>query len=44
MRFILVPGAGGQAWDWHRLVPLLGTGGHMAALSRPRELAGALLG
>ncbi|WP_022925402.1 hypothetical protein [Serinicoccus marinus] len=24
MRFILVPGAGGQAWDWHRLVPLLG--------------------
>ena len=26
MRFILVTGAGGQVWDWHRLVPLLGTG------------------
>lgn len=23
MRFLLVPGAGGQAWYWHRLVPLL---------------------
>ena len=23
MRHLLVPGAGGQAWDWHRLVPLL---------------------
>ncbi|WP_139719616.1 alpha/beta fold hydrolase [Serinicoccus chungangensis] len=23
MRALLVPGAGGQAWDWHRLVPLL---------------------
>lgn len=24
MTFILVPGAGGQAWYWHRLLPLLG--------------------
>lgn len=23
MRYLLVPGAGGQAWDWHRLVRLL---------------------
>ncbi|WP_151525816.1 alpha/beta fold hydrolase [Serinicoccus kebangsaanensis] len=23
MTYLLVPGAGGQAWDWHRLVPLL---------------------
>lgn len=23
MRYLLVPGAGGQAWYWHRLVPLL---------------------
>ncbi|WP_299520669.1 alpha/beta hydrolase [uncultured Serinicoccus sp.] len=23
MRVLLVPGAGGQAWDWHRVVPLL---------------------
>lgn len=23
MRFLLVPGAGGQTWGWHRLVPLL---------------------
>ena len=24
MTFILLPGAGGQAWYWHRLLPLLG--------------------
>lgn len=23
MRYVLVPGAGGQAWYWHRVVPLL---------------------
>jgi pimeloyl-ACP methyl ester carboxylesterase len=23
MTHVLVPGAGGQAWDWHRVVPLL---------------------
>lgn len=28
--FILVPGAGGVAWYWHRVVPLLDAGGHAA--------------
>jgi hypothetical protein len=28
--FVLIPGAGGQAWYWHRLVPLLEAGGHDA--------------
>jgi len=28
--FILVPGAGGVAWYWHRLVPLLEHAGHAA--------------
>lgn len=28
--FVLVPGAGGQAWFWHRLVPYLKAGGHRA--------------
>jgi len=28
--FILVPGAGGMAWYWHRVVPLLGSAGHQA--------------
>ena len=28
--FILVPGAGGMAWYWHRVVPLLGAQGHEA--------------
>ena len=28
--FVLVPGAGGQAWYWHRLVPELESRGHVA--------------
>ena len=28
--FVLVPGAGGAAWYWHRLVPELETRGHRA--------------
>ncbi|MGI5125396.1 alpha/beta fold hydrolase [Pseudonocardia sp. CA-107938] len=28
--FVLVPGAGGQAWYWHRVVPLLQRHGHTA--------------
>jgi pimeloyl-ACP methyl ester carboxylesterase len=28
--FVLVPGAGGQAWYWHRLVPELARRGHTA--------------
>jgi len=28
--FVLVPGAGGMAWYWHRVVPLLGSAGHKA--------------
>jgi pimeloyl-ACP methyl ester carboxylesterase len=28
--FVLVPGAGGVAWHWHRLVPLLQAAGHEA--------------
>jgi pimeloyl-ACP methyl ester carboxylesterase len=28
--FVLVPGAGGQAWYWHRVVPLLRARGHEA--------------
>ena len=26
--FVLVPGAGGMAWYWHRVVPLLGSARH----------------
>ena len=26
--FVLVPGAGGMAWYWHRVAPLLGSAGH----------------
>ena len=29
-RYVLVPGAGGSAWYWHRLVPELGRRGHRA--------------
>jgi pimeloyl-ACP methyl ester carboxylesterase len=29
-RFVLVPGAGGVAWYWHRVVPLLEEAGHEA--------------
>jgi pimeloyl-ACP methyl ester carboxylesterase len=28
--FVLIPGAGGSSWYWHRLVPLLVTCGHRA--------------
>jgi hypothetical protein len=28
--YVLVPGAGGQAWYWHRVVPLLEAAGHSA--------------
>src|ERR1700752_1814888 len=28
--FVLVPGAGGMAWYWHRVVPLLRAAGHEA--------------
>ena len=30
MLFVLVPGAGGAAWYWHRVVPLLEAAGHSA--------------
>ena len=30
MRYVLVPGAGGAAWYWHRVVPLLRDLGHEA--------------
>ncbi|UQS25614.1 alpha/beta hydrolase [Amycolatopsis thermalba] len=36
--FVLVPGAGGQAWYWHRLVPELTRRGHEAiAVDLPAE-------
>src|SRR5437762_1573714 len=28
--FVLIPGAGGAAWDWHRVLPLLRQAGHEA--------------
>jgi pimeloyl-ACP methyl ester carboxylesterase len=28
--FVFVPGAGGMAWYWHRVVPLIRAGGHKA--------------
>jgi pimeloyl-ACP methyl ester carboxylesterase len=28
--FVLIPGAGGTAWYWHRIVPLLREAGHAA--------------
>jgi pimeloyl-ACP methyl ester carboxylesterase len=30
MHFVLVPGAGGAGWYWHRVVPLLEAAGHSA--------------
>jgi pimeloyl-ACP methyl ester carboxylesterase len=30
VRYVLVPGAGGAAWYWHRVVPLLEAAGHEA--------------
>lgn len=41
--FVLIPGAGGAAWYWHRVVPLLQDLGHQAiAVDLPGgdELAG----
>ena len=36
--FVLVPGAGGMAWYWHRVVPLLQAAGHRAiAVDLPAE-------
>ncbi|MDN5794402.1 MAG: alpha/beta hydrolase [Intrasporangium sp.] len=36
--FVLVPGAGGDAWYWHRVVPLLTAAGHEAvALDLPAD-------
>ena len=36
--FVLVPGAGGAAWYWHRVVPLLEEAGHEAiALDLPAD-------
>jgi pimeloyl-ACP methyl ester carboxylesterase len=35
--FVLIPGAGGVAWYWHRVVPLLAAGGHTVV---PVELPG----
>ena len=28
--FVLIPGAGGIAWYWHRVLPLIRTAGHKA--------------
>ncbi len=36
--FVLIPGAGGSAWYWHRVVPLLERAGHEAvAVGLPAE-------
>lgn len=37
-RYVLIPGAGGAAWYWHRVVPLLAGAGHEAVAV---ELPGA---
>jgi pimeloyl-ACP methyl ester carboxylesterase len=40
--FALIPGAGGVAWYWHRIVPLLGEAGHEAiAIDLPGDDAQA---
>ena len=37
-RFVLIPGAGGAGWYWHRVVPLLEAAGHQAvALDLPAD-------
>lgn len=42
MHFALVPGAGGVAWYWHRVVPLLEAAGHTAvAIDLPGDDASA---
>src|SRR5690348_1989111 len=36
--FILIPGAGGAAWYWHRVVPLLQQAGHgVVAVDLPAD-------
>ena len=36
--FLLVPGAGGAAWYWHRVTPLLQAAGHSAiAIDLPAD-------
>ncbi len=41
-RFVLIPGAGGAAWYWHRVVPLLEAAGHVAiAVDFPADDEGA---
>ena len=43
--FALVPGAGGAAWYWHRVVPLLEQAGHEAvAIDLPGDEPDAGLG
>lgn len=37
MRFVLIPGAGGAGWYWHRLVPELEKRGHSAVAVDIRE-------
>ena len=37
-RFVLIPGAGGAGWYWHRVVPLLEAAGHQAvAIDLPSD-------
>src|SRR5689334_23612618 len=44
-RFILIPGAGGAAWYWHRVTPLLTEAGHEAtAVDLPADDEQAGLG
>lgn len=42
MNYVLIPGAGGSAWYWHRVVPLLEqAGAHAAAVQLPAADDGA---
>lgn len=42
LHFVLLPGAGGAGWIWHRVVPLLEDAGHTAvALDLPADDPGA---
>ena len=37
-RFVLIPGAGGAGWYWHRVIPLLEAAGHQAvAIDLPAD-------
>ena len=45
MRYVLIPGAGGRAWYWHRVLPLLTARGHDAlAVELPSDNDDAGLG